>query len=185
MTRVWGVNVMDASDLFALPVLLLSAAFLLRAQREHRAPRRLLDFAAVTAAAIASIATSAQHTPQVPMPQTPTPVAMAKDGCAAISVLSCERSATQTYVVVEALGAGASSCAIEVLGASEGGARATPADVLPAPVRVDPGRQATFGLSFLRPVAPEEQIGNVALHLDLRIDGYARSLDASIACHPR
>lgn len=186
LTRVWGVNVMDPSDLFALPVLLLSAAFLLRAQREDHAAarpaRRVLDLAAVTAAAIASIATSAPPPPITP----PQPMAWAKEGgCASVMVQSCERSATQTFVVLAALGAGDGECTVEVASAEEVAAKTTPADVLPVPVRVAPGRTGTLALSFLRPVAARERSAPAVLSIGLRVGGRAAVLDTTTICSAR
>jgi hypothetical protein len=120
----------------------------------------------------------------MPPPQ-PVTVAVDADACASVAVTACERSATQTYVVLEAAGTGASACTVEVLAAREIAAVATSPDMLPAPLRVDPGQRATFALSFLRPVSPEEHHGRAALRLDLRIGGAARSFDTAVACKPR
>jgi hypothetical protein len=171
---VWGVMVMDVTDLFTLPVLGLSAAFMVRsrAQREGFAPaRRFLDFGAVIAASLASAATSAPPPPaQPPQPQAVAPAvevaAPAPAACGSLALSVCERSETGTFVVIEASGGG---CEVEILRAEEispmGG---TPADALPARVRVEDRGPSTFSLSFLRAVDPGTQTHNVDVALEVR-----------------
>jgi hypothetical protein len=180
VTGVWGVNAKDVTDLLALPVLPLSAAFMLRGSGLE-APRgalpsparRVLDLAAVVAAALASVATSPPPPPPPQVPPQPPQQAVAvaaPDTCASLAVAVCERSSTLTFVTVEARGVGPGTCQVDVLGAAEvtrAGARPGP-DMLPAPVMVDVGATATFSLSFLRPVDPAEQTGQVQLELDVR-----------------
>ena len=194
MTSVWGVNTMDASDIFALPVLLLSAAFMLRHAPGERGAahpaRRVMDFAAVGAAALAAIATSPppppppQHPPPPPAP--PQRVGVAAESCVLIEASGCVRSSTMTYVVVEATGLGPGPCSVEIHGARERAARMTPVDMLPAPVRVDPERRATFSLTFLRPISQEEQSSAASITIDASVGGGpAQSHDFTLACRPR
>jgi len=170
---VWGVMVMDVTDLFTLPVLGLSAAFMerSRAQREGFAPaRRFLDFGAVIAAALASAATSAPPPEVPPQPPPSAPAvevaAPAPVACGSLALSVCERSETGTFVVIEASGGG---CDVEILRAEEispmGG---TPADALPARVRVEDRGPSTFSLSFLRAVDPGTQTHNVDVALEVR-----------------
>jgi hypothetical protein len=168
---VWGVMVMDASDLFTLPVLSLSAAFMLRSAPAIAPPRRFLDLGAVLAAALASAATSSPGPPPA-VPAPPQPVASAvvatpaPGACASLAVSVCERSSTGTFVVVEASGGG---CEVEILRASEvSAAGTTPADTLPARLRVEDRGASTFSLSFLRPVDPGTQTHNIELALEVR-----------------
>lgn len=168
---VWGVMVMDATDLFTLPVLPLSAAFMLRSAPAIAAPRRFLDLGAVLAAALASAATSSSQPPAV-MPEPPQPVASAvvaspaPVACGSLAISVCERSSTGTFVVVEASGAG---CEVEVLRASEiSSVGNTPADTLPARLRVEDRGASTFSLTFLRPVDPGTQTQNIDLALEVR-----------------
>jgi hypothetical protein len=141
--------------------------------------RRALELAGVVLAALASVATSPPPPPPPP-PQPPPPRAVAiaaPDGCASLAVAVCERSASMTFVTIEATGMGPGTCQVNVLGAAEvtrAGAKPG-ADMLPAPVMVDPGGTATFSLSFLRPVDPAEQTGPVQLELDVRRGGVGAS----------
>lgn len=179
VAATWGVMVMDATDLWALLMLPLSAAFLLRGRTSsatpaERAPaRRALDFAAVLAAGLASAATSAPNQPPPAVPPQPIaqPVAIAvaeePAECASLTISVCERSASRTFVVVEATATGRRSCSIQLARAVEltpGLAEVEP-ERLPAPITVKEGNTATFSLSFLRPVAPEEQDGTASLRL--------------------
>ena len=168
---VWGVMVMDATDLFTLPVLALSAAFMLRSAPAIAAPRRFLDLGAVLAAGLASAATSSNQPPPAAPPQ-PQPVASevvaspAPAACGSLVVSVCERSSTGTFVVVEASGGG---CEVEILRASEvSSAGTTPADTLPARLHVKDSGASTFSLSFLRPVDPGTQTQNIDLALEVR-----------------
>jgi hypothetical protein len=171
MTRVWGVNVMDATDLWALPMLPLSAAFMLRRAPADGAAstpaRRFADFAAVLAAGLASAATSAPPPePKVP-PQQAAVAAPASGACASLEITACERAANLTYVVVDAAGVGPNACPIAVTGAHEiWSGNKTAADLLPARISVDPGQHRTFALTFLRPVEPNERFGPVRIALD-------------------
>ena len=176
----WGVMVMDATDLWTLLVLPLCAAFLLRrapapapapAPAQRPASRRALDFAAVLAAGLASAATSA---PKPPPPPPPDPVAAQTaavaedpDTCASLMISVCERSASRTFMVVEATATGRLSCTIDIARAVEltpGLAEVEP-ERLPGPVVVKEGAKATFSLTYLRPIAPEEQAGTGSLRL--------------------
>jgi hypothetical protein len=173
---VWGANSMDATDLWALPMLPLSAAFLVRgaapradARRAPSHARRLLDLAAVSVAALASIATSAPHPRTPPQQAARAAVAVApRDTCASLAVTFCERSSSMTYVTVEATDAEAGGCTIDVMQAVE---RAivdgvgTVAERLPSNVRVGEGAPSTFSLTFLRPVSPPTEGVLVTLHV--------------------
>lgn len=191
---VWGTNSMDATDLWALPVLPLSAAFMLRGAREQASvshAKRALDLAAVALAAMASIATSKKPEPQAP-PVAPAAVAVAAaDTCAALAVTVCERSASMTFVTVEAAGTGPGACTIDVTRAIEVSSAGveTPADLLPSRVVVQERAAATFALSFLRPVDAGEQTGNVSIRIDVQKSGAAgsatRTLDLGHACTRR
>lgn len=190
MTSVWGVNTMDASDIFALPVLVLSAAFMFRHAPGERGAahpaRRVMDFAAVGAAALAAIATSPPPPKEPPAPTPPQRVGVAAESCALIEASRCERSSTMTYVVVEATGLGPGPCSVQVHGARERAARVTPVDMLPAPVRVDPEQRATFSLTFLRSISKEEQGSAASFTIDASVGGgAARSHDFTLACRPR
>lgn len=179
VAETWGFMTMDATDLWTLLVIPLSAAFLLRAKRPVEpvpsASRRALDFTAVLAAALASAATSA-HPPPPPPPQPPPPpvveepvaiVAEEPSHCASLAISVCERSANRTFLVVEAQAAGRPSCSIQIARAAE----LTPSlaevepERLPGQITVKQGEKATFSLSFLRPVEPAEQTGTATLRL--------------------
>lgn len=177
--RTWGRMVMDPTDLIALPMVGLAAAWMLRSrtaadagQRSER--RRALDFAALLAAAVASVATSAkppEPPPEPPPVPRPQPVAVAEDpSCADISVDTCERTATQTLVVVRVQGKGGDVCSLDVLRAEE----ATPdghvgADVLPKNVVVRGSESKTFALTFLRPVSPSERSGGLTARAQIGV----------------
>jgi hypothetical protein len=168
---VWGVMVMDVTDLFTLPMLALSAAFMLRSAPTFAPARRFLDFGAVTAAALASAATSAPPPPVAPpQPEPALPAvavaAPAPSACGSLVVSVCERSSTGTFVVVEASGGG---CELEVVRAEEISPMGnTAADALPARLRVEDRGPSTFSLSFLRAVDPGTQTHNVNLALEVR-----------------
>lgn len=171
---VWGVMVMDVTDLFTLPVLALSAAFMVRRARgEGFVPaRRFLDFGAVIAAALASAATSSPGPPPaVPAPPQPVPSAVAvaaptPAACGTLALSVCERSSTGTFVVIEASGGG---CELEIVRAEEtSSVGSTAADALPARLRVEDRGPSTFSLSFLRTVDPGTQSHNVDVALEVR-----------------
>lgn len=174
VARTWGVMVMDPTDLIALPMTGLAAAWMLR-----RAPapsagrsdlRRALDFSAVLAAAVASIATSQAPPPPPPSPPPqPVAVAVAEDpSCASFSIDTCERTATQTLVIVRAQSKSGEACTVDVLRAEEASPDGhTSADVLPRNVVVQ-DQPRTFALTFLRPVAPGERSGRLLARAELR-----------------
>ncbi|APR80760.1 Hypothetical protein A7982_06107 [Minicystis rosea] len=190
VTSVWGVNVMDPTDLCALPVVPLAAAFMLRstptlAAASSRA-RPFLDYAAVVAAGIASIATSKAPEPAVP-PRPRPAIAVATEGCASLRVQTCERSANLSYVVIETTSTGMEACPITITSALEVAAsgRETAADMLPAPVTASSGRASTFALSFPRPVLPAEQAGSVLVRLSIDEGRGMSTVELSGACRPR
>ncbi|MFT3776498.1 MAG: hypothetical protein QM820_64985 [Minicystis sp.] len=196
VTSVWGVNVMDPTDLWALPVLPLAAAFMLHgapastaSQASAASPARpFLDYAAIVAAGIASVATSKAREPAVPPPPPPPPaIAVAAEGCASLRVQTCERAAGLSYVVVEATGIVDDACPITVVGAVEVAAsgRETAADMLPARVLANPRQPSTFALSFTRPVSPAEQSGSVLVRLSLDQGRGVSTVELSGACRPR
>jgi hypothetical protein len=211
VAEVWGVMVLDSTDLWALLVLPLSAAFVLRRTagssalsasstpgltlaRTPTPARRALEFAAVFAAAFASAATSkATPPPAVPPQPVAEPVAVvaaSPDECASLALSVCERSASATFLVVEARGTGPGSCEIDVEQALELGDGETGADRLPARVVVKEGDTATFSLSFLRSIAPHEQTGSVGLRLSLRrgreaLNETPETIELSLACTSR
>lgn len=181
----WGVMQLDATDLFALPMIPLSAAFMIRSEgaggREQRPARRLVDLAAVLAVGLASAATSQAKPPVaaagvdggVPAPPAVAadgPVAAVAAGCASLAVSACERSAGGTFVVIETVGGGPGACDLDVLQASEitpDGA-ATPADRLPAHLLVEDHRASTFALAFLRPVPAGSEPDPLRVALEVR-----------------
>lgn len=190
VARTWGVMVMDPTDLVALPVVGLAAAWMLRRSAPARDGartdlRRALDFAAVLAAAVASIATSKAPPPAPPPAPSPPPrpaaVAVAEDpSCAALSIDTCERTATQTLVVVRARSKTGETCRVDVLRAeeaSDGGH--TGADVLPTNVVVRGDESRTFALTFLRPVASGERSRQLLARAEMRVtaSGGASSVD--------
>jgi hypothetical protein len=177
VAETWGFMTMDATDLWTLLVLPLSAAFLLRskhpAEPARSASRRALDFAAVLAAGLASAATSAPRQPQPPPPppqEVAAQVAAAPedpDACASLTLTVCERSASRTFLVVEAAATGRLSCTIQIERAAEvtpGLAEVEP-ERLPRQIVVKEGETSTFSLTFLRPVGPEELTGIASLKL--------------------
>jgi hypothetical protein len=176
VARTWGRMVMDPSDLWALPMVALAAAWMLRANardarqslpREsgRRDAHRALEFAAVLAAGLASAATSPSKPPvPPPPPPEPRPVSIVAEdpSCAGITVDTCERTATQTLVVVRAQGRWGGTCTLDVLRAEEASSQGrTAADVLPKNVVLQGGESRTFALTFLRPVSPGELSGNL------------------------
>jgi hypothetical protein len=178
VARTWGVMVMDPTDLIALPMVGLAAAWMLRDARPVPAGRsdrrRALDFAAVLAASIASIATSqAKPPPTPPSPPPPQAVAMAvaeDPSCAELAIETCERTATQTLVVVRARSKNGGTCTIDVLRAEEAalGGGHTAADVLPKNVAVQGDQSRTFALTFLRPVGLDERSGRLLARAQMR-----------------
>jgi hypothetical protein len=194
IASVWGVMVMDATDLFTLPMIPLAAAFMLRARSDAKAPaeaaarragspaalpapaRRFVDFAAVLAAGLASAATSKAPTPPPAVP--PQPVAVVAEPalptsntpCASLELAVCERSLSGTYVVAKATGAGPGSCAIDVSEAVElvEGDGAVHVEMLPARVKVKESESTTFSMSFLRPVDHGRVTQDVVLRLEVR-----------------
>jgi hypothetical protein len=194
VTAAWGVNVMDPTDLWALPVLPLAAAFMLRGAPAARSPaspsRPFLDYAAVVAAGLASVATSKAPEPVQAPPQPPPAAAVAVArpvGCAAYTLPVCERSPSTTYVVVEATGTGAEPCSIDVTEARELDADGPgmSADRLPARVVVNPGQRATFALQFLWPMREEAGPGPVTVRLAFDHGARAEVVDMTRACKPR
>jgi hypothetical protein len=217
--RTWGVMVMDPSDLWALPMVGLAAAWMLRASAssggggdrqasEYGATagtavshpprgagdaRRALDFAAMIAAALASIATSKAPPPQPPPPPPPPPpvaVAVAEDpSCAALTVDTCERTATQTLVVVRARSRTGEACTIDMLRAEEASSEGhTAADLLPKNIVVRGDESRTFALTFLRAVSPGDlrgplnaraQVGATGASGGQRVDDVAIGGDCS------
>ncbi len=177
VARTWGAMVMDPTDLIALPMVGLAAAWMLRRPRALATGRsdlrRALDFAAVLAAAVASIATSQAKPPppSPPPPPRPVAVAVAEDpSCAALAIDTCERTATQTLVVVRARSKAGDACTIDVLRAEEASYDGhTPADVLPKNVVVRGDESRTFALTFLRPVAPDERSGRLVARAQMRV----------------
>lgn len=178
VARTWGVMVMDPTDLVALPMVGLAAAWMLRAApapapaggRSDR--RRALDFSAVIAAALASIATSKAPPPPPPSPPPqPVAVAVAEDpSCASLSIDTCERTATQTLVVVRAQSKSGNACRLDVLRAEEAWYDGhTSADVLPKNVTVSGDQSRTFALTFLRPVSPDERTGRLLARAQMRV----------------
>ncbi len=185
----WGVMVMDGTDLLALPVLALAAAWMTRpssGSADRAAPRRFVDLAAVLAAGLASAATSKAPEPKVaPAPVVAVAPAEGEQGvvatapgvavagasaeCASLVVSVCERSPRGTFIVVETAGAGPGACELDVLEAFEltlSGDVA--ADKLPGHLRVEDHRASTFSLSFLRPVEPDELGAPVRLGVGVR-----------------
>lgn len=170
----WGRMVMDPSDLWALPMVGLAAAWMLRGGQSgaesrlavSRAPRgdlrRAFDFTALIAAGLASAATSKAPPPQPP-PQPPQPVAMAvaeDAACAELTVDTCERTSSQTLVVVRARSRSGDVCRLDVLRAEESSYDGhVSADVLPKNVTVRGSESRTFALTFLRPVSSDEMNG--------------------------
>jgi len=176
VAETWGVMTMDATDLWTLLVLPLSAAFLLRSKRPaepaRSASRRALDFAAVLAAGLASAATSAPRSPPPPTPpqEVAAQVAAAPedpDACASLTLTVCERSASRTFLVVEAAATGRLSCTIQIERAAEvtPGLGEVEPERLPRQIVVKEGEKSTFSLTFLRPVEPEERTGIASLKL--------------------
>jgi hypothetical protein len=180
--RTWGHMVMDPTDLIALPMVGLAAAWMLRAGGGAHASdsaagnsaasdssgarsdaRRGLDFAAVIAAAMASIATSQQPPPVAPPPPPPQAVAIAEEpSCAAFSIDTCERTSGQTLVVVRAQSRGGEACKVDVLRSEESSSQGrTAADVLPKNIVVRGSESKTFALTFLRPVPSHELSGSL------------------------
>lgn len=178
VTGVWGVNSMDVTDLLALPMIPLSALFMLRARRaptpRRHDTRRWLDFAAVAGAGLASMATSQAQPPQrPPQPQVASPVAVvaapARDTCASLAVEVCETSPTRTLAVIKATGAGPGECTVSVAGATGYyGGELQPADGLPAPVVVSENESATFSLAFPRSGNGVERNDRAVLRIDVR-----------------
>ena len=175
VSRTWGRMVMDASDLWTLPMVGLAAAWMLRdagrttsataAATGSRADlRRALDFTALIAAGLASAATSKQPVPPPP-PPPPAPVAMAvaeDNSCVDLSIDTCERTATQTLVIVRAQSRRGEACTVDVLRAEEASYSGhTAADVLPRNIVLRGGEPRTFALTFLRPVSPDERSGQL------------------------
>jgi len=191
VTRAWGVNAMDATDLWALPMLPLSAAFMRRAAPADRAApspaRRLADFAAALAAGLAGAATSAPPTPPPRLAPAASVAAPERGVCATLRLTACERSASLSYVVVDAEGAGPDACPIEVTAAREvsSDGKETAVDLLPARLVVSPGQRASFALSFLRPVEPQERSGGVTVRLDVSRGGRASLVELGGACTSR
>lgn len=180
VARTWGVMVMDPTDLIALPMVGLAAAWMLRggaapaagSARSDR--RRALDFSAVLAAALASIATSSPPPPPPeppPPPPPPAQVAVAEDpSCAALTIDTCERTATQTLVVVRARSRTGEACTLDVLRAEEASYDGhTSADVLPKNIAVGGSESRTFALTFLRPVAPGERSASLDARAEMRV----------------
>lgn len=168
VARAWGAMVMDPTDLVALPMAGLAAAWMLRrgaaASGSARGDlRRALDFSAVLAAALASIATSSPPPPAPPPPPRPAAVAVAEDpSCAALTLDTCERTAGQTLVVVRARSRTGEPCTLDVLRAEEASSAGhTSADVLPKNIVVRGAESRTFALTFLRPVSPDERGGSL------------------------
>lgn len=175
----WGVMVMDPTDLLALPMIGLAAAWMMRARSAPgeavSGARRGLDFAAVIAAALASIATSKAPdpppAPPPPPPPAPGPVQIAEDPtCMSLSVDTCERTATQTLVIVRAAPRSGQACSVDVLRAEEASSQGhTAADILPRNLRVLVGESRTFALTFLRPVDPAERNGDLRARAELQV----------------
>lgn len=208
---VWGVMSLDATDLFALPVIPLSAAFLLRASARLEAnaggaangapahARRFLEFAAVLAAGLASAATSQARPPSPPPPPPPVEVAQAdvavaqpSSACAALTVNVCERSTSGTFVVAKVTGVGSGSCELDIAEAVEiaPGDGLVSAEMLPARIKVKESDGVTFSLSFLRPVDPARITEDLSLRLQIRevhADGdlVTTSVDLSHGCAQR
>lgn len=184
VAATWGVMVMDPTDLVALPMTGLAAAWMLRVPSRSSEPararddlRRALDFAAVLGAAVASIATSAKPPPPPmppPPPPPPQPVAVAEDpSCASLSIVTCERTASQTLVVVRAESRDGATCTIDVLRAEEASSDGhTSADLLPKNVVVQ-DQAKTFALTFLRPVHPDERSGSLLARAEMRLTSAA------------
>jgi len=188
VSATWGAMVMDPTDLFALPMVGLAAAWMLRDRpsaalesgsltRHHgRSPaRRALDFGAVIAAGLASMATSQSHPPPPPPPPPPLPqpVAIAEDPtCVALTVDTCERTATQTLVVVRAQARSGQTCTVSVLRAEEASAQGhTSADILPKNITVGVGESRTFALTFLRAVDPADRSGDLLARAQIGATG--------------
>lgn len=175
--RAWGAMVMDPTDLVALPMVGLAAAWMLRrgavASGAARGDvRRALDFSAVLAAALASVATSSSRPPAPPPPPPPpAPVAVAEDpSCAALTLDTCERTAGQTLVVVRARSRTGEACTLDVLRAEEASpAGHTSADVLPRNIAVRGAESRTFALTFLRPVSAGERGGSLLARAQIHV----------------
>lgn len=171
--RTWGRMVMDPSDLWTLPMVGLAAAWMLRdagrfpvsatASRSRADFRRALDFTALIAAGLASAATSKQPVPPPPPPPAPVALAVAEDNsCVDLSIDTCERTATQTLVVVRARSRTGAPCTVDVLRAEEASYSVhTAADVLPKNIVLRGDEPRTFALTFLRPVSPDERSGQL------------------------
>ena len=190
ISRVWGRMWMDTSDLWTLAVLPFSLVFMLHRSREYlsepssarlrkRTPMRAaLDFAAVFIAGLASAATSQQPPPVPPPPPPPPPPIVAEPAqvaadpgvCASLTISTCERSASTSFVVIDIAGQGSGSCAVRISQAMEIGfaGSLTEADRLPSTITVKEGERATFSLSFFRRIADEEMAGTTRVRLATR-----------------
>jgi hypothetical protein len=129
--------------------------------------RRWLNFAAVVAAALASMATS-----QAPPPHAPPQLAVAAPAaCASLALQVCEASPEQTFVVVEATGVGVGECTVAIAHAEATGAYGGTLgelDRLPSPIVVGQGATGTFSLSFPRTPDAADPAGRAVVRLDVR-----------------
>ena len=174
---VWGAllgpTLRDPSDLVALPAALGAWAWLRRepsaraAASRAGAPARLwLDRAGLVLAALASMATSAVHPPQMPVPG---PQRDFGQDCANVTLLGVEPRGPDVAVVLHLENTQPAPCVIgfarvELEGASSGGLAAGAA-AAPREERLGPGasRDVTYMLAPPYPVACPT---NAKLHLE-------------------
>ncbi len=208
IARVWGRMWMDPSDLWALSVLPLSLAFMLKrsqagahekASIQSRPVRAAFEFAAVLLTGLASAATSPAPPPPQP-PPPPPPVAVAApaqvaadpSACASLSISACERSSSVSFVVIDVIGQGSGSCSVRVSQAMEIGFAdsLTEADRLPSTLSVKEGEKATCSLSFFRHLVSDELSGNTRVRLAVRrahdlLEAGEEEVELSSACKAR
>lgn len=171
ISRLWGPNALDPTDLLCLPVLGLSGLWM---RRPRVLPvRRWLEGAAVLAAGLATMATSRLPRERVYPRWTPGVPAERRMGCAAAE-LWVARSGKEGAAVVLELRSGGEAC---------------PAHLLAAELRLPSTAVAAVALPgplVLRPLAPERawlafpfdgdaswNAGErrATLHLAFRVDG--------------
>ncbi|HVE82664.1 MAG TPA: hypothetical protein VND93_07440 [Myxococcales bacterium] len=144
--RAWGANALDATDLLALPAVVLAGAWLWRARRPA-APGGL-QVAAILAAVLASAATSRSYETRV-FPRweilAPQPHAA---GCATATAWNV-RSGKEGAAFALELSTDQQGCAVELRGAElRLRSRAVAADVLPPAMELAPGAARRAWLAF-------------------------------------
>jgi len=172
VSRLWGPNSLDPTDLLCLPALGLSWLWMQRPRA--LAARRWVEVAAVLAAGLATMATTRLPKERAYPRWAPAAPAERRMACA-VAELWVTRSGKEGLGVVLELGSGAATCPVHLLAAElrlPSGAVAAAA--LPGPLVVGPLMPERVWLAFPFDGDASWNAGqrSATLHLAFRVDGH-------------